>query len=157
MCSVSLPMPSAIDLRDALPAAIAHVAEDSLFAMVDAAEPGWRDAWVDQADWLEAGVAFHGAGEGTLTCRLPRTLARDLSAAFLGQTEDQVDDSAVFDMTGELANMICGCWLTRAFPADLFALEHPEVQVGSFAPGDDWLILMLNGAPLGVSVTGRGV
>ncbi|MGH9309653.1 MAG: chemotaxis protein CheX [Vicinamibacterales bacterium] len=144
-------------MRDALQAAIAHVAEDSFFAMAGVAEPGWRDAWADQADWLESSVTFHGAGEGTLTCRLPRTLVRDLSAAFLGLTEDQVDDSIEFDMTGELANMVCGCWLTRAFPADLFALEPPEAQLGSFAPGDDWLIVMLNGAPLGVFVTGRGV
>lgn len=157
MCSVSLPTSSATDVGDALQAAIAHVAEDSFFAMADVAEPGWRDAWANQVEWLEASVVFHGAGEGTLTCRLPRTLARDLSAAFLGLTDGQVDDSAAFDMIGELANMVCGCWLTRAFPADLFALEHPEVRVGSFAPGDDWLIVILNGVPLGVLVTGRGV
>jgi hypothetical protein len=150
-------MPSTTDARDVLGQAIAHVTEESFFAVADPAEPGWRDASSDSCEWLEASVAFHGAGEGQLTCRLPRTLAGDLSAAFLGLDRSEVDDVAAFDLAGELANMVCGCWLTRAFPSELFTLDRPLVGVGSLAPADDWVVLIVNGEPLGVLVTGRGV
>ena len=159
MFSVSLPRTDAAEARAALDAALAHVAEDSFFACVEPAPDDWRAAAAD-LDWLETSVAFRGAAEGVLTCRLPKPLAADLASAFLGVAADEVDPDAVVDMAGEIANMICGCWLTRAFPAELFDLGKPEVGQGR-APGAgggdradcDWMTSLLNGMPFGMRVS----
>jgi hypothetical protein len=156
MFSVSLPTCSGTDARAALEAALAQVAEESFFAVVEVAPDDWRESSPVESDWLEATVAFHGAGEGVLTCRLPGALARDLSMAFLGA---DVDDTpgGIDDMVGEVANMICGCWLTRAFPTRLFQLDGPIIRRDVAAPSGDWLVHLLNGVPLGLAVSANGV
>jgi hypothetical protein len=159
MFSVSLPTCSGIDARAVLEAALAQVAEESFFAMIDPPADDWRDEWGGHREWLDGTVAFHGAGKGVLTVRLPLALARDLTSAFLGLSTEELDGDvpAVADMIGEVANMICGCWLTRAFQKRLFHLEKPVVERGSDAPSDEWLVVMLNGMPMGIAVSVYGV
>jgi CheY-specific phosphatase CheX len=140
----------------ALEAALAQVAEDSFFAMIEPVSPDWREHWTDGTEWMEAGVEFHGATGGRLVCRLPRTLARDLSSAFLGIPEEDLEPGSVEDMVGELTNMICGCWLTRAYRHDLFDLCHPGVSPADGPPPDNWMVVLMNGAPFGVSVAPAG-
>jgi hypothetical protein len=58
-------------------------------------------------------------------------------------------------MTGELANMIGGCWLTRAFPAAIVDLDRP-VTATVDAPPAGWHVVLLNGMPFGVTVSAGG-
>ena len=67
------------------------------------------------AAWLVATVPFReGDATGVLSCSLPEDLARKLLDAFTGRDprEPQPSGDAVFDLVGELSNMICGTWLT---------------------------------------------
>jgi hypothetical protein len=154
MFSVTLPTCPEADPRAALEVALARVAEDCFYVQVEPPEPDWRVKWATQSDWVQAKVAFHGAGDGVVICRLPRSLARHLSASFLGLSEDDVSGPVVInDLTGELANMVCGCWLTRAFPKQLFELEQPAIAFASEPPPGDWIVSLLNGSPLGISLT----
>jgi hypothetical protein len=154
MFSVSSPTISADSARAALENALTRVAEDCFYAMVEPIAEDWRDQWSGAVDWVQAKVTFHGAGDGAVICRMPRALARELSAAFLGMDEDDIQGTVVInDLTGELTNMVCGCWLTRAFPSQLFQLEPPAIAFASEPPSGDWLIIALNGSPLGISLS----
>ena len=150
-----------IALRDAL----ARVAEDNFYALISPANGGWRTQWSAHSDWIDATVPFRagprtidaGACDGTLRCRLPRRLARNLAAAFLGLQEDEValDADVVGDMAGEFANMVCGSWLTATFPSARFDLERPEVMRELDPPPDGWYVALLNGQPMGLSLAVR--
>jgi hypothetical protein len=147
-----------IALRDAL----VRVAEENFYALIEPANGGWRARWSEHSDWLDATVPFHagpraveaGARDGVLRCRLPRRLARDLAAAFLGLHEDELalDADVVGDMAGQFANMVCGSWLTAAFPSALFDLERPEVMRELDPPPHGWYVALLNGQPMGISL-----
>ena len=147
-----------IALRDAL----VRVAEDNFYAAIEPAGGGWRAQWSEHSDWIDATVPFRagplaveaGARDGALRCRLPRRLARNLAAAFLGLGEDEValDADVVGDMAGEFANMVCGSWLTAAFPSARFDLERPEVMRELDPPPDGWYVALLNGQPMGISL-----
>jgi hypothetical protein len=150
MFFVNSPGIDVVEARAALDAALAHVAEDSFFACVEPAPDDWRDAAGD-LDWLQSTVRFRGAAGGTLTCRLPRPLAADLASAFLGVAPDELEPDAIGDMAGEVANMICGCWLTRAFPAELFDLDAPVVEAAG-TPASDWIMALMNGVPFAMRV-----
>jgi hypothetical protein len=154
MFSVSSPTSSRAEALAALEAALALVAEDSFFAFVEPVEEGWRDVWSAGHEWLEATVTFHGGAEGIVVCRLPQSLAQTLAAAFLGLSEEDLatNGAAVHDMSGELANMVCGCWLTRAFPSKLFELDPPVITPSEIPPAD-WFVKTVNGAPLGLLVS----
>jgi hypothetical protein len=157
MFSVSSPKCSADSARTALENALTRVAEDCFYAMVEPPPSDWRDQWSGQVDWVQARVSFHGAGDGAVICRLPRSLARELSASFLGMSQDEVQGPVVInDLTGELTNMVCGCWLTRAFPSQLFQLDPPAIGFASEPPPGDWVITTLNGSPMGISLSIKG-
>jgi hypothetical protein len=146
-------MDSASDFRVGIEAALSVVAAEGFCALVETAPADWRADCAPDSKWLEAKVAFRGTTNGTITCRLPRLLAADCAAAFLGASDDELSDAVLTDMVGELSNMVCGVWLSRTYPAGLFQLEHPEHAVVAEAPGDDWLVVSVNGLPLGVSAT----
>jgi hypothetical protein len=147
--SRTLQSPDAAGLDEA----VAQVAEESFFAMVDpVGETDWMECCAAHAEWLEAAVTFSGTFGGAVICRLPRATVQELAAAFLGVTEDELDPAGVLDMAGELVNMICGRWLTAAYPEGLFALARPEVRETP-APADDWRRLLVNGAPLALQLT----
>jgi hypothetical protein len=133
--------------RDALDRALAVVAEESFFAMV---EPVFGDVPPVDGPWLDARVTFDGAFSGALTCRMPRGLAQELTAAFTGE-EVPADGAAVDDLAGEFANMVCGRWLTDVAPQSLFRLAHPVVAPAS-APSAIPSGL-LNGQPFWVDLT----
>jgi hypothetical protein len=153
MFSATLLTSFATDPWAALDAALAHVAEDSFFAIAEPAPAGWRALVDPGASWMEARLAFRGAATGVLLCRLPRALAQDLTAAFLGVQGEHLDDPAVSDMTGELANMVGGCWLTHAFPSALVDLGRARVTDTAALPDDGWHVVLLNGVPFGVTVS----
>ena len=129
------------DMLAGLVAALAEVAENSLFAFSDATD---RETFLDgvsslddatgaHATWIRAAVTFGGDAAGVVELVLPTTLARELCTAFAGEEDPAaITDDAVYDFAGELTNMVCGLWLTRASRERLFDLRQP--QVASCAP-----------------------
>ena len=149
MSSMNLPAALASD-RKALDRALAIVAEQSFFAMV---EPVPSEAPAVEGPIVSACVTFEGSFSGSLAGRMPRSLAHELTAAFIGE-EVPSDGEAVDDLAGEFANMVCGRWLTDVAPQLLFRLDHPvvvPVSVPSRAPSG-----LLNGQPIWVELKVEG-
>ena len=151
-----------VDARPELLAAVIDVAEHSLFAYSDALDRGAFEAAIvaHPADWIRARVAFRGPVGGVVEVALPASLARDLAGAFAGEAPDALDGRALVDFAGELANMMCGAWLTRGFTAHAFDLAPPDVQDGLAARAvlepaadSDALYLALNEVPVLVRLT----
>jgi CheY-specific phosphatase CheX len=152
MSSTNLPTALPTD-PNALDRALAMVAEESFFAMVD---PVMSAVPAIEGSMLSARVTFTGSFSGTLTCRMSRSLAEELIAAFTGE-EAPFDATAVNDLAGEFANMVCGRWLTDVAPSSLFHLEHPVVasvsarELASSVPTG-----LLNGQPIWVALSVEG-
>jgi hypothetical protein len=152
MSSMNLPTASSTD-RDALDRALAMVAEESFFAMVD---PVMSEVPAIEGAMLSARVTFTGSFCGSLICRMPRGLAEELIAAFTGE-QPPFAATAVDDLAGEFANMVCGRWLTDVAPSSLFHLDHPVVapvtapELASYVPTG-----LLNGQPIWVALTVEG-
>jgi hypothetical protein len=126
--------PALADYREALPAAVAEVAENSLFSFADACDEATFCAAAstslaeDGGEWLRAGVDFIGTLTGHFDITLPETLARRLCASFAGADGgDDIPESGLLDFAGELANMVCGTWLTRSCREQAFTLTPPRV------------------------------
>jgi len=144
--------------------AVVAVAELSFFADVQSCERGqFDDLAATMGDaWLVATVHFReGDFAGALSCSLPRDLARNLLDAFTGRDPQDADPErdALFDLVGELSNMICGTWLTRMATSQTFTLSRPVVKMGDGRPavGDDAVALMaINEWPVLVSVACLG-
>ena len=148
MSSTNLPATLATD-RKALDRALAIVVEQSFFAMVD---PVPSEAPAVEGAIVSACVTFEGSFSGSLTCRMPRALAHELTAVFIG--EEPSDGEAVDDLAGEFVNMVCGRWLTDVAPQSLFRLDHPVVvpaSAPSRAPAG-----LLNGQPIWVELKVEG-
>jgi hypothetical protein len=153
MSSVNLPQTSTLAERhDVLRQALADVGEQSFFAYV---EPCDAARFAQQAaaasSWVGSSLFFEGAFAGKVCLVMPEALARDLFGAFLGAEPDEVPpEAALFDLMGELTNMVCGAWLTRACPGR-FELRHPEVArvgLGEKHPDvDDCLLFLINDQP----------
>jgi hypothetical protein len=149
MSSMNLPAVVPTD-RDALDRALAMVAEESFFAMVD---PVPAPVPAVEGPMLAARVVFDGAFSGSVTCSMSRALALELTSAFTGEDVSS-DGPMIDDLAGEFANMVCGRWLTDVAPDSLFRLDHPIVvpiapeDVASSAPAG-----LLNGQPIWIELT----
>jgi hypothetical protein len=128
MCSVNSPQTSTPAEHDALRRALADVGERSFFAHVEACDAArfGREA-ASASSWIRSSVVFEGPFGGAVCLAVPDALARDLLGAFLGAEGGSMPpDDALFDLVGELTNMVCGAWLTRGCHGR-FELRHPEV------------------------------
>jgi CheY-specific phosphatase CheX len=78
---------------------------------------------------------FKGELSGTFTLRMSLETARLLAANFFGEEEPEVtepeSETAIGDMVGEMANMICGSVLSRMETKTHFKLSHPVAEVSS--------------------------
>jgi hypothetical protein len=123
--------PQLADGLAALGAAAVRVAEDSLFAYAEACDvakaAGLLRVRPASEAWLAASVAFTGPFAGSVRLTVPRPLATDLAGAFCGLPPESLDASQVADFTGELANMVCGLWLTQTHRTGRFVLAAPRV------------------------------
>jgi len=118
------------DTAGALNGALADVAERSFFAMAEPCERGAFDelaAAVSQ--WHVSIVSFRGELSGTMSCAIPAALGTQFYDAFTGRADDEPAPTAslMADLIGELANMVCGAWLTRVAQAQPFVLGQPKV------------------------------
>lgn len=126
------------DHLGALLAAVTEVAENSLFTFADASDEATFDvaaaaAGIDDTDgdWLRASIRFTGPVAGQFALTVPVGLARRLGAAFAGaDTANDMGEDDLIDFTGELVNMMCGTWLTRACQHEAFTLTPPRVLRG---------------------------
>lgn len=126
--------PELADYRGALLAAVTEVAENSLFAFADASDEAAFEEAVTASntgggsDWLRACIQFTGPIGGRFELTISGGLARRLSTSFAGAaTPDDIGEGDLIDFTGELANMVCGTWLTRACQHESFSLTPPQV------------------------------
>jgi Chemotaxis phosphatase CheX len=136
--------------RGALDRALALVAEESFFAMVD---PVPENLPAVEGQIVSASVTFEGSFSGAVTCRMPRALAHELTAAFTGEDVPS-DGEVVDDLAGEFANMVCGRWLTDVAPHSLFRLDQPVVVPASAPPRAP--TGLLNGQPIWVDLKIEG-
>ena len=154
MSSSTLPQRPASDgtpaaIRDA----VAAVAEQSFFALVDSC-----DDPVDEPRppfWLFSIVRFdNGHTTGSLLCWLPPDLAQTLYASFCGSEPSEPAPAAhqINDLIGEFTNMVCGDWLCRSSSRRAFQLSPPIVvrapRPQGSAPKRVWI--KVNGRPLAI-------
>jgi len=129
--------PTRAECQSGLHAAIVEVAETSLFAFTDECDAdGFADALQQgAAECFRGAVRFDGAFGGEVELMLPDALARELCASFGGlNSPDEVGERDLADFVGEVANMVCGAWLTRACHDQSFTLAPPQVTRGAAEP-----------------------
>jgi hypothetical protein len=148
--------------ENALREAVVDVAESSFFAFAAPLDPGAFAALAAGASaWYATTVAFTGDLHGAIEVVVPEGLAASLVGGFLGADPGEpVEPDALRDGMGELANMICGTWLTRARRDGRFTLSPPGVSRCEAAPaaggaGEDAAVhVSVNDLPLRVVVRG---
>lgn len=95
-------------------------------------------------------VRSAGARAGAVRLAAPAELCRRLAAEASGAESDDVATEAAGDMLGELANMVCGQWLTAAFGTGrVFRLSPPQ---GSTVSDPEWAGLWHDPATTGFVV-----
>jgi hypothetical protein len=157
MCSPRSPQRP--DALAALGAAAVRVAEDSFFAYAEPCEAdrvaGLLQARPGTESWLWAAIAFTGPFEGVVRIALPRTLAGSLAGAFCGVRPESLQGAQITDFAGELANMVCGLWLTQTHRSERFALDAPLVTAAgpadvaaASADASDALGILVNDTPV---------
>jgi hypothetical protein len=114
-----------------------HLAEIAV-AVLKASAFAWGEARPlaelapDCDDVLAALVEFRGPpAAGKIGLTLPRSAAAAIVADILSLDADEVADPQIEDAVKELANMICGQWLTAVFGVEpVFRLGTPEACWG---------------------------
>lgn len=113
------------DLEQLLLGAVEAVLETMFFAApLGPAEP------VSGSGVLRVRLAFHGAPSGTLAVCLSAESARLLAAGFLGEDEEALTDSQPGEVVCELANMLCGSFVSGLEGEEKFELASPELTAG---------------------------
>jgi CheY-specific phosphatase CheX len=127
--------PAGPELAKALEAAVVEVGEQSFAAFTEVCEPvRFKELLANVAgmgaDWMRATVGFAGPFNGELTVDVPEPLALELLASCVGIDAEPDGEAlpAVEDAVGELANMVCGTWLTRNYGNERFDLKPPRVD-----------------------------
>jgi CheY-specific phosphatase CheX len=118
--------PTESDLEASLLTSATDVLESMYFTSV----MGASEVPLSGEGWA-AGLEFKGELSGTFTLRMSMEAARLLAANFFGEEESDMTETAIGDMVGEMANMICGSVLSRMETESHFKLSHPLVEVSS--------------------------
>ncbi len=119
----TLSEPTARELNPLLTAAATEVIESMFFMGVmgeldtpACQEPGCLGVQLD----------FKGPRSGTVGLRASKATAQTIAANFLGDEPTEIDVPKSLETLGELANMVCGSFLSAYAAADVFDLTHPE-------------------------------
>jgi hypothetical protein len=95
---------------------------------------------VDEA--LASRVRFAGPRQGEILIAAPVALCRLLAANSLSLDETEVEPETAADCLSELANIVCGRWLTAQFGDEpVFRLSVPELR---HLRAEDWNALALD-------------
>ena len=76
-------------------------------------------------NWLWTRLDFSGSGTGSFGISASQAAGKLIASNFLGQETAEVSLEQMEEVLCELSNMICGSFLSRYRPADLFDLSHP--------------------------------
>jgi CheY-specific phosphatase CheX len=131
MSSMTLSSLSDAESLACLASAVEAVAERSFYAVVDPCEERlFLQLGQAVPEWFVGTVHFaDGPLAGSIACTLPADLALNLCEAFTGGDPQSAapTNAQLADMVGELANMICGAWLSRVAGDCAFRLSPPVV------------------------------
>src|SRR5579871_766723 len=72
-----------------------------------------EDAGCDPEPALSARLRFRGSPSGALVMHISALSARSLASNFFGVDPDEISAAQIEEVVGELANMLCGCLLSR--------------------------------------------
>lgn len=78
-------------------------------------------------DAVEARLAFRGSPSGVFTLRVSVSGARLLASGFLGAEEDALSQPQTEQVICELANMLCGSFVSQLKSSESFNLSAPEL------------------------------
>jgi hypothetical protein len=110
-----------------LGASLLTAATDVLESMYFTSVMGLSELPVTGPGWT-AQLEFKGELSGSFRLGMSAETARLLAANFFGEEESEVNETAVADMVGEMANMVCGSVLSRMETESHFKLSHPVVE-----------------------------
>lgn len=86
---------------------------------------------------IAARLAFRGTPSGEFGIRTNPETVQKLSASFLGEDEGAIGAGQSGEVLCELANMLCGSFLSRLERNGRFDLSKPEIQpAGAEVPQD---------------------
>jgi len=77
---------------------------------------------------LNVKVHFAGESSGEMHLAMPRHIAEQLAANFLGSTPGETpSEKQIEEIVQELGNILCGAFLSRHDSTGLFNLSSPEI------------------------------
>ena len=108
-----------------LTSAAAEVLESMCFISVaeHCEEPATADA-----KWVAAKLHFQGPFSGDFGLCAPLGTAQIIASNFLGEDESGIDPSQIVEVLCELANMICGSFLSRFESKGVYDLSPPVLD-----------------------------
>ncbi len=114
--------PSEPELNPLLTAAATEVLESMFFmgVMGELDTPACQESGC-----LGVQLDFRGPRSGTVGLRTTKATAQTITANFLGDEPTEIDVPRSLETLGELANMVCGSFLSAYAAADVFDLTHP--------------------------------
>jgi len=75
---------------------------------------------------MSSQLKFRGSPSGVFEIDISLDAARSLAAGFLGEDEQELPEAKTEEVVCELANMLCGSFLSRIGDGSTFDLTHPE-------------------------------
>ncbi len=123
-------------LKHAIGAALAEVFETMFFTLLEPLEAIPPHAeWAREKHFVEATISYQGQLNGELRFFFPHTLARNITANFLGGGDVEVGEGQILDTVREAVNMAVGSMLGRLDPEGHCTLGIPVARrVGEFSP-----------------------
>jgi hypothetical protein len=121
-------------IRKAALSAMLHIFETMFFILLD---PVGGKELADQGDlsqrgsppgpFLRSEIPFEGYLSGSLSLLIPYSLSEMLAQNFMG-FEEEVNESQILDVSGELANMVCGNLFSVLDKNSVYILGTPVTE-----------------------------
>lgn len=126
------------EIRKAAESAILNIFETMFFTLLEPIEGDFAFPEESEGDpeggektssrpflpHLKSEISFEGRYSGRLVLLVPYALGETLTQNFMG-FEEEVSESQILDMAGELANMICGNLFSTIDKTSVYALSSP--------------------------------
>jgi CheY-specific phosphatase CheX len=121
-----------VDLRSFVTHSMQSVFDTMLSMKLEAEEPPQRES-VTTGNHVVGTVGFAGVVMGNVNVFVSREFAREITAAMLGMTVDDIgSDEEVHDVVGEVCNMVGGDLKSRLCDAGLTcSLSIPSITFGN--------------------------
>jgi CheY-specific phosphatase CheX len=78
--------------------------------------------------WIKSEMEFKGKTSGKILLWLPQSLAQTMAVNFLGSKENEVTDSHIRDVTGEVTNMIMGNLFSALAKRSSYVFSLPQTR-----------------------------